>query len=82
LRTKDNCEIDLIIEIPQKKIIAIEIKSATNLFLEDFKNQSLLISDLKKSQFWVVYLGTESRKSENIQLLPWRDALVKLFKGI
>jgi predicted AAA+ superfamily ATPase len=80
LRTKDNCEIDLIVETPQKKYIAIEIKSATNLYLDDFNSQANLISDLKKSEFWVAYLGTETRKSDKVQLFPWQTALAKLFK--
>ncbi len=78
LRTKDNLEIDLIVEKNSRNKIAIEIKSSKDIRLEDFKNQSVLANDLK-APLWVVYTGIDERANEFVKLYPWQTALKNLF---
>lgn len=79
LRTKDNNEIDFIVEMPGKKHLAIEIKSSLRLDPDDFKLQVKLSEDVPRCEFMVSYLGDQSLKAKGIEILPWPLALKKIF---
>lgn len=81
IRTKDDVEIDLIIERPKKEIIAIEIKSSTNVDVNDLKNSLLLAHDLKAKRFIVASNEKVKRTVSGIEIMPWRDVLEELYPG-
>lgn len=77
--TKDNVEIDLIVQFPDRSIWAIEIKSSTNVDLADFNYALSFAQDLKSKKFIVASLEKESRKTQDIEIHPWADVLQMLF---
>lgn len=80
LRTKDGCEIDLIIQRPGKKDLLIEIKSVSLIkdnhlrhlipFQEDWKTPC-------EAQVWS--LDSQTKQIKGIKCFFWKKALKKLF---
>lgn len=78
LRTKDDAEIDLIIERPGLKRVAIEFKSTTKLkSLNEAKSRAFisLVNDLKKSEGFIFSQDPIERKFEGIWCLPWQKGI-------
>ena len=71
-RTEQGAEVDLIVETPAGKIVAIEIKSSS-----EPRNFSAGFAALKtlgvKSHNFCVSLAPRPRKAENIEILPWQE---------
>lgn len=82
LRTKDNAEIDLIIETPDKKIFLVEIKSATKFDTDHIKHLIAFKKDFVGAEFICACDISRKEIHDGIQILPWRDALKKIFKQI
>ncbi len=80
LRTKDDAEIDLIIETPDKKTFLIEIKSATKINADHLKHMLSFRKDFIGAQYICACDILHKEMYEDIQVLPWRDALKKIFK--
>lgn len=80
LRTKDNAEIDLIVERPGEKTILIEIKSASNIADKHLTHLESFIADFKNSEAWVLSRETIERKKGDIHILPWQIGIKRLFK--
>lgn len=80
LRTKDNLEVDLIVE-KGKKVYLIEIKSTTKI-TEDHTRHLKKISDSFPSAFKIVACQEEIARNteEGIQILPWQQVLNLLYK--
>ena len=79
LRTKDNLEIDLIIQQP-KTLLLIEIKSKDRVSIEDTKALSSLSKDIDpKAKKWLVSRDPLERNFNSVHALPWQKALKKLF---
>lgn len=81
LRTKDHAEIDLIIERPGMKRIAIEIKSTNKITaLNDSKTQafSSLCRDFENSESYVISQDPLAQKKEGLWFLPWQKALSEI----
>ena len=78
LRTKDGAEIDLILERPGLKRVALEIKSSERIpELGDAPTRSFveLASDLKRSETYVLSRDPVSQKIGGTWCLPWQKAL-------
>ncbi len=80
LRTKDGAEIDLIIETPDKKIFLIEIKSASKIDADHLKHLISFKKDFIGAEFICACDVSRKEMRDEIQILPWRDALKKIFK--
>lgn len=80
LLTKDNLEIDLIVERPGKKKILIEIKSSSSVDKKEISKMANMKSDLSPCDFWFVCQEKVSRTVDDFLILPWSDALKKLFE--
>lgn len=80
LRTKDGAEIDLIIETPDKKIFLIEIKSASKIDADHLKHLISFKKDFIGGEFICACDVSRKEMRDEIQILPWRDALKKIFK--
>ncbi len=79
LRTKDQVEIDLIIEKPRSKPLLIEIKSSKDI-KEDHLNPLLrLAKDFPGSEKFILYNGNSSKVTKGIQCLPWQVGLRQIF---
>lgn len=80
LRTKDDAEIDLIIERPGMKRAAVEIKSAARV--EDFDARTRafagLVADLRNAEGYLLSQDTLERKVDGIWCLPWRKGLAEI----
>lgn len=78
LRTKDDVEIDLIIQKPNGDELLVEIKSAPSPKVQDLKNLSTLRGSFPKAQFFCVCRTNKKQKWENINILPWQVAFKML----
>ncbi|MFM8316469.1 MAG: ATP-binding protein, partial [Deltaproteobacteria bacterium] len=81
LRTKDDVEIDLVIDRPGKKQLLVEIKSSTRVDASDAKNLETLGTDLdKKAEKYLLSLDKLSRKFGTTQAMHWITGLEAIFK--
>ncbi len=81
LMTKDNVEIDLIIERPGQPLVAIEIKSTTNINSIDKSSItafSKLTAELKNSETYIISQDPIEQKIDHISYLPWQQAIKKI----
>ncbi len=79
LRTKDDVEIDLVIERSKKELWAIEIKSSQNVALEKLAAPLKLAEDMGAKRLIVASRETRPRKIGKIEILPWQDLLQELY---
>lgn len=80
LRTKDDQEIDLIIERPGEEKLLIEIKSKTKVTDSDIQTLERLGPDLDpKAQKWLLSNDPLERTIQNTKAIHWQEALKKLF---
>jgi predicted AAA+ superfamily ATPase len=80
--TKSGAEIDLIVERPGKPILAIEIKSSDNVSREMLSSFSTLVKDLGIERGYCLSRDPYPRLlCDNIEILPWREGLLKLIHG-
>ena len=79
LRTKDDVEIDLLIERSRKEIIAVEIKSSERVDEQELKSGFALAKELKAKRFIVASREKHARKVGEIEILPWAQALQEIY---
>lgn len=80
LKTREGQEIDLIIEVPGKETILIEIKSREVYDSQDVKHLKTLIPSFKNSKGLVLCKNKMPvQLSENIVAVFWRDGLKEIF---
>jgi len=80
LRSTESSEIDLIIDRPGKPTLLIEIKSKKQIYDEDVSVLKRFQTDWKgacEAQLWCTC--DEMFKIHQVHVLPWKDALAKLF---
>lgn len=82
LRTKDDAEIDLVIQRPGDRLLLIEVKSANKVYEKDAKTLETLGQDLeKKSERILISRDPLPHHFGGTIGLHWKDALQKLFKN-
>lgn len=79
LRTKDDVEIDLLIERPNRELWAIEIKSTERVDEKDFTRAIKVAQDLKVKRFIVASREKKKRTLKNMEIWPWKDVLNELY---
>lgn len=79
LRTKDDFEIDLIVERPGLKELFIEIKSTGAIDEITVNKYKTFKRETKIRELWIVSNDGTIRKSGDIWILPWKEALHRLF---
>jgi len=79
IRTKDDVEVDLIVERPGKKILCIEIKSSEIVREEKLSAFKNLVKDIENSEAICISQEIHAKKIGNIMVLPWMDALHQYF---
>ncbi len=75
IRTESGTEIDLIIETPNGKTIAVEIKSTQTPFEGSLKKNLSLADSLPNPHKICVCTAQNPRKIDGIHLLPWKEYL-------
>jgi predicted AAA+ superfamily ATPase len=78
LRTKDDVEIDLIIQKPNGDEYLVEIKSTENPLAKDIKNLVLLKADFPKAKFFCVCRTNTKQQWDHISILPWEQSFKAL----
>lgn len=79
LRTKDDFEIDLIIDRPGLKRLFIEIKSTIHLDQIEVNKYKRIKKDLGDVELWFVTREKLKRTLDGFKILPWKEALKNLF---
>ncbi|MBI2995561.1 MAG: ATP-binding protein [Candidatus Melainabacteria bacterium] len=77
-RTENGAEVDLVIETPDDKVFALEIKANTNPRLSDLKGLKSFKEVYPKSQLLCASLSENEIHYENVTVYPWRE----IFKAI
>ncbi|MEI6789573.1 MAG: AAA family ATPase [Myxococcaceae bacterium] len=80
VHTKDDAEIDLIVERPGKPLLCIEIKSSEIVNEEDLRSLIYLTRDLPNSEAVCFCNEPMKRKIGDVTVVPWREGLVEYFK--
>ena len=79
LRTKNDVEVDLVVERPGEKTLFIEIKSADNVHSLKLSAFAQLMKDMPHSEAICISQEPSAKKVEDILVLPWKDALLQYF---
>ena len=80
LRTKDDAEIDLIVERPGQPLLCIEIKSAESVSADDIRSFADITSDLPNSVAVCLCNEPIARKVGHVSVLPWKEGLMQFFQ--
>lgn len=79
LRTKEEKEIDLIVERPGEKLLLIEIKSSSDIQEKDLKNFLALSRELPNSQAICLSNDLRRKQFEHVRCLHWQEGLSSFF---
>jgi predicted AAA+ superfamily ATPase len=79
LRTKDDVEIDLIVERPGKPLLCIEIKSSEEIRRDHISSFISISKDIEHSEAICICNEEFAKKFDHVTVLPWRIALQKYF---
>ncbi len=79
LRTKDDAEVDLIIERPGLPILFVEIKSSENIHQADLSSFIRLVNDFGQCEAICLSNDKHAKKFGNILVLPWQEGLKQIF---
>ncbi len=80
LRTKDDVEIDLIIEKPRGKPILVEFKSKNSIAKQDLNSLVSIGNDLAHSQSYLLSRDPKPSEISGIRCLPWEQGLKEIFQ--
>lgn len=78
LRTKDDVEVDLIIERPNRSMALVEIKSGENIDERHVRSLNLFSRDFPKAQLICAAQVKRPQKIGAVSVLPWREAFDEL----
>jgi predicted AAA+ superfamily ATPase len=81
LRTKDDAEIDLIIERPGEPTTIIEIKSSTSVDQKDINKLAVFKKDFPNSRAIILSNEAQPRNVHGVEVLPWRLGIESLLLG-
>lgn len=80
IRTKDDAEIDLVIERPGLPILAVEIKSTKKADLIEIKAFETLAKDLGEVEMWYLSQDDIPQMYNQVKVIHWQAALRELFQ--
>ena len=80
LLTKDDSEIDLIIERPGQKTICLEIKSSQSISKDVLKSFVNLSRDIKNSRCMCLSNDQLPQQVEHVECLYWKDGIKEIFE--
>ncbi len=79
LKTKDDAEIDLIVERPGQDILFIEIKSCTNVQSQHLTNLKRLGDSFGKCEMVCFSRDTYAKNLNGIMIYPWAEGIKQYF---
>lgn len=79
LRTKDDAEIDLIIDRPSLPTVLLEIKSAKRIDERDTKTVERFLKDFPGAEAYCLSRDVIAKKIGQVRCLPWQEGLKELF---
>jgi predicted AAA+ superfamily ATPase len=79
VRTKNDVEIDLVVDRPGEKTLFIEIKSSDNVSPEKLSSFGNFVKDVPHSEAICISQEPRAKKIGDILVLPWREALNRYF---
>jgi len=79
LKTKDDAEIDLIVERPGLPLLFIEIKSSENVQLDHINTLKKLSDDFGNCEAVCFSCDTYSKELDGIKVYPWQEGIKKYF---
>jgi hypothetical protein len=79
LQTKDDIEVDLVVERPGKLILFIEIKSATHVTSESLSSFIHLVRDFETCEAVCFSDDPVEKMIDNVRVLPWKTGLKRYF---
>lgn len=79
IKTKDDVEVDLVVERPGQKLLCIEIKSTDNVREDKLSSFANLVKDIPNSEAICISQEPRAKKIGDISVLPWQTALSKYF---
>lgn len=79
IKTRDDVEIDLVVERPGKKLLCIEIKSTDNIREDKLSSFYNLVKDIPNSEAICISQEPRAKKIGEILVLPWKNALERYF---
>lgn len=79
LKTKDDAEIDLIVERPGKSLLCIEIKSSINVTSESLQSFLILTREMPDCEAICFSNDTYAKKIEHATVLPWQEGIKQYF---
>ncbi len=79
LKTKDDVEIDLIVERPGEKLLCIKIKSSENVREDKLLSFANLVKDIENSEAVCISQEPRAKKIGEVMVMPWQEALRKYF---
>jgi predicted AAA+ superfamily ATPase len=78
LRTKDDAEIDLIVERPGISTALVEIKSAQRIDERDARSLDKFAADMPKSEAFILSTDPMAKRIGNIKAFPWQQGLKEI----
>lgn len=79
LTTKDDAEIDLVVERPGKPILFIEIKSSTEIKKEDLSRFERIIKDFNECEAICLSNDIYRKRYGKITVIPWQKGIKEFF---
>lgn len=78
LRTKDDAEIDLIVERPGQRTAIVEIKSSTHVSASDIGKLSRFKKDFPNCEAIIISDESMARHVDGVEVLPWREGIARV----
>jgi predicted AAA+ superfamily ATPase len=81
LKTKDDNEIDLVVERPGLPLLFIEIKSNDNISIEDLSAFIKIVSDFKPEPCEAICFSNDPHAKQygQVSVFPWQEGIKKYF---
>ena len=79
IKTRDDVEVDLVVERPGKKLLCIEIKSSDNVREDKLSSFANLVKDIPNAEALCISQDMRAKKMGDVSVLPWKQALHKYF---
>jgi len=81
LRTKDDVEVDLVIDRPGQPLVLVELKSATTVDERHIRNLLRFQEDFPDAELICAARIPRAQKMGRVLVLPWQAVLERLFPG-
>ena len=81
LKTKDDVEVDLVVERPGKPILFVEIKSSTHIMRESISSFIQLTRDFGECEAICLSDDPFEKMIDHVRVLPWKIGLKRYFSA-